>query len=344
MARDGLRSIRSKQSKQSIRTVSRVAVALVVVVALMGGMVPARAAPSATTVGPFLWNVAFYNNACLCGAAVITRQDYTVGGNWGLGSPGAGIPVDNFAARWSTTASLTGGTYRLTFVADDGVRVYVDSQLLLNTFDAPRPGETLSVQFTTGAGSHAVQIDYREVTNTASLYFTWEQLTVTPTGPTPVPTTTGVPPIGTVNTTGLNLRAGPDYGFSVLEVAFMGWQVTLLERNGPLTWLKVRTPTTKVGWVEVSHITTSYPIANLPIGDRTQAGGSAVQTGGGSSPTTTLPPTTTYPPGTRTHVVQPGENLFRIALRYGVDMYTLARVNGIINLNLIYAGQVLVIP
>ena len=45
-----------------------------------------------------------------------------------------------------------------------------------------------------------------------------------------------------------------------------------------------------------------------------------------------------------THVVQRGETLFRIALRYGVNMYALAGANGIPNINRIYAGQVLRIP
>jgi nucleoid-associated protein YgaU len=313
-------------------------IVLAALLALAGGMIPVQAAPPATTVGPFVWNVAFYNNANLSGAAVLTRQDTYVGGNWGTGSPGPGVNADNFSARWSTNAYLTGGTYRLTFVADDAVRLYIDNQLLLNTFDAPQPGATLSVTVSAGTGSHLVQIDYREFTNTAYLYFTWEQLTFTPSAPTPVPAPAG-PPVGTVNTAGLNVLSGPDYNFSLIEVAFQGWQVTLIARNGPGTWLKVQTPTTKIGWVEVSHITTSYPIASLPIGDRTQAGGTPPAYG----PPPYTPPTT-YPPGTRTYVVQPGDNLFRISLRFGVDMYTLARVNGIINLNLIYVGQVLVIP
>jgi len=45
-----------------------------------------------------------------------------------------------------------------------------------------------------------------------------------------------------------------------------------------------------------------------------------------------------------THVVQPGENLFRIALRYGVDVDTMAQFNGISNAWTIYAGQTLQIP
>jgi LysM repeat protein len=99
----------------------------------------------------------------------------------------------------------------------------------------------------------------------------------------------------------------------------------------------------------VSHITTNYPILNLP--DATRPGFvlavSPILPTGVTQPTYATQPTYTTQPaiaGQRTHLVQRGENLFRISLRYGVNMYTLARVNGIVNINLIYAGQVLIIP
>ncbi len=45
-----------------------------------------------------------------------------------------------------------------------------------------------------------------------------------------------------------------------------------------------------------------------------------------------------------TYTVQPGDRLFRIALRFGVDYLALAAYNNIVNPNLIYPGQVLRIP
>ena len=48
--------------------------------------------------------------------------------------------------------------------------------------------------------------------------------------------------------------------------------------------------------------------------------------------------------GERTHVVQPGENLFRIALHYDMTYAALAAANGIINPDLIQVGQRLTIP
>lgn len=44
------------------------------------------------------------------------------------------------------------------------------------------------------------------------------------------------------------------------------------------------------------------------------------------------------------HIVQRGENLFRIALRYGVTAQALAAANNIVNPNRVYVGQRLVIP
>ncbi|HVO70064.1 MAG TPA: LysM peptidoglycan-binding domain-containing protein, partial [Aggregatilineaceae bacterium] len=48
--------------------------------------------------------------------------------------------------------------------------------------------------------------------------------------------------------------------------------------------------------------------------------------------------------GSTTYTVQAGENLFRIALRYGFTADYLAAVNGIADPRQIYAGQVLIIP
>jgi LysM repeat protein len=46
----------------------------------------------------------------------------------------------------------------------------------------------------------------------------------------------------------------------------------------------------------------------------------------------------------RVHIVQAGENLYRIARRYGVTTKALAVTNGIVNTSRIYVGQRLVIP
>ena len=48
--------------------------------------------------------------------------------------------------------------------------------------------------------------------------------------------------------------------------------------------------------------------------------------------------------GTVTHVVQAGENVYRISLRYGVTVAAIQQANNLANVNLIFVGQQLVIP
>jgi len=45
-----------------------------------------------------------------------------------------------------------------------------------------------------------------------------------------------------------------------------------------------------------------------------------------------------------TYIVRPGDNLYRISLRFGVSMLALSEANGILNVNRLFAGQVLIIP
>lgn len=66
-----------------------------------------------------------------------------------------------------------------------------------------------------------------------------------------------------------------------------------------------------------------------------------------SAPATVVPATSVPQPpsgGTTTHVVQPGDTLGNIARRYGTTVTAIAQANNIVNPNLIFVGQVLVIP
>jgi LysM repeat protein len=67
----------------------------------------------------------------------------------------------------------------------------------------------------------------------------------------------------------------------------------------------------------------------------------------GTTTTTTADPTTettTTVAGEQIHIVQAGENLFRIGLRYGFTVEELAAYNGITNPDRIAVGQEIIIP
>lgn len=149
-------------------------------------------------------------------------------------------------------------------------------------------------------------------------------LTAYPLTSLPVDGATGGPVTAVVTAYALNLRSGPGPGYARLLAMPRGTALSLLARNQAASWVKVALATGVQGWVNASYISTTYAIASLTV-----EGGT---------------PAPQPQPGARTHVVQAGENLFRIGLAYGVDMYDIARQNGITNLTLIYPGQVLVIP
>lgn len=58
----------------------------------------------------------------------------------------------------------------------------------------------------------------------------------------------------------------------------------------------------------------------------------------------TDPPPTPPPPTTTTYTVVRGDTLYSIAVRFGTTVAELSALNGISNPNLIYAGQVLIVP
>jgi LysM repeat protein len=76
--------------------------------------------------------------------------------------------------------------------------------------------------------------------------------------------------------------------------------------------------------------TSTLPATSTPLGTRVP---------GAPANNTPVPAT-----GGRVHVVQQGETLYEISLRYGVPVADIAAANGIANINLIYLGQELVIP
>ncbi len=74
--------------------------------------------------------------------AVVTRTDATVDFDWGTGAPVSGIGADNFSARWSGQVQAQfSETYTFTTLSDDGVRLWVNGQQLINNWTDHSPTE-----------------------------------------------------------------------------------------------------------------------------------------------------------------------------------------------------------
>jgi hypothetical protein len=146
-------------------------------------------APVSTRLGT--WRGEFFNNSTLSGTAAVVRADAAIDFDWGWGAPAAGMNRDNFSARWSGNFAFEGGRYRFTTTSDDGVRVTVDGQRVIDAWTPMRGTRTGEV--TLSPGTHAVQVEYFERLQAAMIRLNVERLgatgPITPAPGTPVPPT-----------------------------------------------------------------------------------------------------------------------------------------------------------
>jgi hypothetical protein len=134
---------------------------------------PAQPAVSPTPVDG--WHGEYYANRNLAGAAVLARTDAGVNFDWGTASPADGLPADGFSARWTRVFSLMAGVHRFSVRSDDGVRVWLDGELIIDQWhDAS--SVTYTAERKLSAGSHALRIEYYENGGVASIQFWWERI------------------------------------------------------------------------------------------------------------------------------------------------------------------------
>jgi len=111
-----------------------------------------------TVVG---YNAQYFNNMTLSGSPALTRVDQQINFDWGVGSPNAAVNNDNFSARWTKTEAFSGGTYEFTVTTDDGVRLYVDGQLLIDKWQ-DQGITTFKATKTLSAANHEIKLEYYE--------------------------------------------------------------------------------------------------------------------------------------------------------------------------------------
>lgn len=150
-------------------------------------LLPAR---PATAQSGNQWRIDYYPNTEWSGAPVYTQFANLINFNWGAGSPGPGVPADNFTARMTSNAYFYAGTYRFTILADDEVAVTVNGITVFDSRGAGLSGKSFVVDVPLGGGNSFVQADFREYTGSAYVSVDWQYLkdgTAPPPPPPPPP-------------------------------------------------------------------------------------------------------------------------------------------------------------
>jgi len=95
--------------------------------------------------------------------------------DWGIGTPSPDLPIDCFAVRWTRTVDFKGGTYEFYAISDDGIRVWVDGQQVIDRWHDQGPTKLVG-QIELAPGKHAIKVEYYEQRGNAQVRFWWERI------------------------------------------------------------------------------------------------------------------------------------------------------------------------
>ena len=77
----------------------------------------------------------YFDNQDLIGSAALTRIDPTINFNWSTKSPAASVPDNHFSVMWNGVVQAPEtGTYTFTTSSDDGIRLMINGQTLINNW------------------------------------------------------------------------------------------------------------------------------------------------------------------------------------------------------------------
>jgi hypothetical protein len=102
----------------------------------------------------------------------LTRNDASINFAWGTGSPGTGVNADHFVTRWTKTDTFEAANYRFTTTADDGIKVLLDGQPIINAWVDQGP-TTYNKDLVMTAGNHTIVVEYYENSVGATAQFSY---------------------------------------------------------------------------------------------------------------------------------------------------------------------------
>jgi len=130
----------------------------------------------------------YFRDRDLSGTPVLVRVDPQIGFRWDRGSPtdnlmargeagpGQGVPADDFAIRWSgQLLPPVSGIYRLEAAANDGLRLSLDGELLIDAWSDSQRLRAASATVALQAGqAYDLRLEYYERERDAGVRLAWD--------------------------------------------------------------------------------------------------------------------------------------------------------------------------
>lgn len=219
----------------------------------------------------------YFSNMNLTGTPVLTQSETQINHDWVAGSPHSSIPNDRFSARWTGTFNFTAGQYVFTSTSDDGARLSVDDNIIINQWNDQGP-TTYSATIDLTEGNHSVKFEYYENTGGATAVMNWSRNTTSTTQ------MIRVMPLGDSITDGydipggyrmelknlvsnINLVGSQQNGPSQLtdreHEGHSGWRIDEIQAN-IVSWLQSQSPDMVLLMIGTNDMIGNYDVAGAP--------------------------------------------------------------------------------
>ncbi len=118
----------------------------------------------------------YFSNVTLSGSPAVRRTDSEVDFNWGYNAPAPGIPVDQFSVRWTGQIRFSeSGHFQLTGWADDGIRVFLDEDLVINDWSDHSARSATVERWIEEGRSYSLRVEYYDSGGNAVVQFGWKR-------------------------------------------------------------------------------------------------------------------------------------------------------------------------
>jgi hypothetical protein len=171
----------------------------------MLGYIKLVAVPAALVLSQPGFTTSYFNNRYLSKTPAVVRNEQAIN----LTLAPQGINTEVFSVRWAGNMNVTeAGTYTFTVEADDGVRMWIDSKLVLNKWY--RNNATYTFDKTLAKGSHFIKVEYFQQYGTYKAKVNWTLKAASESTPPVIknpptkPTTSSKPSTSSTNTTKLD--------------------------------------------------------------------------------------------------------------------------------------------
>jgi uncharacterized repeat protein (TIGR03806 family) len=113
-------------------------------------------------------------NKTFTGTATVTRTDPVVDFAWGNAAPATGVSADTFTTRWTGKVQpAVSETYTFFTTTDDGVRLWVNNQLIIDQWIDQGPTEWSGTIALTAGQQYDLKLEYYENTGGAEAHLRW---------------------------------------------------------------------------------------------------------------------------------------------------------------------------